>query len=74
MKRRKRTTHGVPFPTDRYITCYCIGCEHAKEGICEIYLYPKAWFRYGKVCPFVYKSPKEVKTTQRIGQQKSKRG
>lgn len=59
---------------DPYITYSCMGCIFAKESICEIYPYPAAWFRYGKVCPFVYRSPEGTKTKQRIGQQKSKRG
>ena len=58
---------------DPYITYGCMECMFAKESICQIYPFPAAWFRYGKVCPFAY-SPKETKVRKRIGQQKSKKG
>lgn len=72
--RRSLLADSLPSLKDPFIVYGCIGCKHVKEGMCEVYSHPATWFRYGKVCPFAYESPKETKTKQRIGQQKQKRG
>lgn len=64
------------FHAERYIVEQCIGCDRVKEGLCNTYENPGAWFRNGKHCPLA----SHIKRTssapigkKRVGQQKQKK-
>lgn len=75
--RNKHALGETTFKSHRYVTAHCMGCKHVEGSICDVYLFPSIFFRYGRICPMAshieerkyYKVEKRV----RVGQQKQRK-
>jgi len=77
MKQRSPVER-IGYFENRYVGTECYGCQYKEEGLCSAYLFPRMWFRHGKVCPLathLAHDPEDpTQGRVRVGQQKQRKG